>query len=74
MRIFPGDPLIADRSIKPTDGRIVVARILGEIIVRRLVMCGKAGPAGKKKALGFLAKALFLLVGPLGLEPRTKGL
>ena len=43
IRIWPGDLLIADRSIKPTDGRIVAVRVLGEIIIRRLVIKGTSG-------------------------------
>ena len=43
IRIWPGDLLIADRSIKPTDGRIVAVRVLGEIIIRRLVIKGNSG-------------------------------
>ena len=43
IRIWPGDLLIADRSIKPTDGRIVAVRVLGEIIVRRLIIKGNSG-------------------------------
>jgi DNA polymerase V len=34
--IFPNDILIVDRSIKPTDGKIVIAAIDGELTVKRL--------------------------------------
>jgi DNA polymerase V len=34
--IFPGDTLIVDRSIKPANGKIIIAIIDGELIVRRL--------------------------------------
>lgn len=34
--IFPNDILIVDRSIKPIDGKIVIAAIDGELTVKRL--------------------------------------
>ncbi len=34
--IFPGDILIVDRSLKPADGKIVIAAIDGELTVKRL--------------------------------------
>lgn len=34
--ISSGDVLIVDRSIKPTNGRIIIAAINGELLVRRL--------------------------------------
>lgn len=36
--IFPNDILIVDRSIHPTDGKIVIAAIDGELTVKRLKM------------------------------------
>ena len=39
----PGDLLVVDRSVKPNDGRIVVARVAGDLLLRRLVVKGKAG-------------------------------
>jgi DNA polymerase V len=41
--IWPGDLLIADRSIMPKPGRLVLARVLGEVLARRLVFRGAAG-------------------------------
>ncbi len=35
-KIFSGDILIVDRSILPTDGKIVVAAVYGEMVVKRL--------------------------------------
>lgn len=35
-RIFDGDILVIDRSIEPTSGRIVVAAVYGELVVKRL--------------------------------------
>ena len=43
MRIFHSDLLIADRSITPSHGCIVAARVLGEVLIRRLVIKGKMG-------------------------------
>lgn len=34
--IFSGDVLVVDRAIVPTDGRIVVAAVYGEMVVKRL--------------------------------------
>lgn len=34
--IFPGDILVVDRSLKPIDGKIVIAAIDGELTVKRL--------------------------------------
>ena len=39
----PGDLLIVDRSIKPTHGRMVVARVLGDLLLRRLVVKDPTG-------------------------------
>ena len=39
--IHPGDLLIVDRSIEPSDGKIVIAVVNGELLVKRLVYCGK---------------------------------
>ena len=39
--LWPGDILIADRSIKASHNRIVLARVHGETLVRRLVIHGK---------------------------------
>jgi DNA polymerase V len=38
--IFSGDWLLVDRSIEPTDGRIVIAAINGELTVKRLSLKG----------------------------------
>ena len=35
-RIFDGDILVVDRSVTATDGRIVVAAVIGELVVKRL--------------------------------------
>ena len=35
-RIFDGDILVVDRSVTATDGRIVVAAVFGELVVKRL--------------------------------------
>jgi DNA polymerase V len=34
--IFSGDVLVVDRSITPSDGKIVVAAVYGEMVVKRL--------------------------------------
>ena len=34
--IFNGDILVVDRSVTPSDGRIVVAAVFGELVVKRL--------------------------------------
>jgi len=34
--IFPGSLLVVDRSITPTDGKIVIAALVGELTVKRL--------------------------------------
>jgi DNA polymerase V len=34
--IYDGDILVVDRSVQPTDGRIVVAAVFGELVVKRL--------------------------------------
>jgi DNA polymerase V len=34
--IFDGDILVVDRSVESTDGRIVVAAVFGELVVKRL--------------------------------------
>ena len=41
--LWPGDILIVDRSIKAHHNRIVLARVHGETLVRRLVTNGKTG-------------------------------
>jgi DNA polymerase V len=33
--IFPDDVLIVDRSIKPTNGKVIVAAVNGELLIRR---------------------------------------
>ncbi len=35
-RIFSGDVLVVDRSVKPVSGSIVVAAVYGEMVVKRL--------------------------------------
>lgn len=35
-RIFSGDILVVDRSVTPTTGKIVVAAVYGEMVVKRL--------------------------------------
>lgn len=39
--IHPGDILVVDRSLKPSDGRIVIAAVNGELTVKRLCLRGK---------------------------------
>lgn len=39
--IHPHDFLIVDRSIKPSSGKIVLAQVNGELMVRRLLITGK---------------------------------
>lgn len=39
--IFPGDWLLVDKSIEPTDGRIVIAAVSGELTVKRLFKKGE---------------------------------
>ena len=34
--IFPGDLLIVDRSLKPVHGRVIIAELDGELVVKRL--------------------------------------
>ncbi len=41
--LWPGDILIVDRSCRATAGRIVLVRINGETLVRRLEVNGKKG-------------------------------
>lgn len=41
--LWPGDILIADRSIKAHHNRIVLARVHGETLVWRLMIQGKTG-------------------------------
>lgn len=38
--IYSGDWLLVDRSIEPSDGRIVIAAVNGELTVKRLAMKG----------------------------------
>ena len=40
--LYQGDLLIVDRSISPVDGKIVVAAINGDLVVRRLHSNGKS--------------------------------
>jgi len=42
-RIWPGDILIVDRSLKPTHGRLVAVQLHGEVIIRRLMTRGRQG-------------------------------
>ncbi len=39
--IFSGDVLVIDRSVNPSDGKIVVAAINGEMVVKRLSVSGE---------------------------------
>lgn len=39
--IFDNDVLIVDRSIRPTDGKVVIAAVNGELTVKRLSIEGK---------------------------------
>ena len=41
--LWPGDILIVDRSLKAHHNRIVLARVHGETLVRRMVIHGKTG-------------------------------
>jgi DNA polymerase V len=38
--IYPGDILVVDRSLKPTNSKIVIARLNGELTVKRLRLDG----------------------------------
>lgn len=40
--IFSGDILIVDRSVEPKPGRVVVAAVFGEMVVKRLAVEGTA--------------------------------
>lgn len=35
-KIFSGDVLVVDRAVDPTDGKVVVAAVYGEMVVKRL--------------------------------------
>lgn len=35
-RIYSGDVLVVDRSVMPTEGRVVVAAVYGELVVKKL--------------------------------------
>lgn len=41
--IREGDVLVVDRSVKPVDGRIVVAAVDGDLTVKRLRLCAGGG-------------------------------
>lgn len=45
--IFSGDVLVVDRAVNPSEGRIVVAAVYGEMVVKRL----------KKTAQGFVLQS-----------------
>ena len=34
--IYPGDRLIIDERVQPTDGQIIIARLNGELLLRKL--------------------------------------
>lgn len=38
--IFSGDVLVVDKSVEPRDGKIVVAAVYGELVVKRLKKVG----------------------------------
>lgn len=38
--IFSGDVLVVDKAVEPRDGRIVVAAVYGELVVKRLKRVG----------------------------------
>jgi DNA polymerase V len=40
-KIFSGDILVVDRSLLPTTGKIVVAAVYGEMVVKRLLVSSK---------------------------------
>ncbi len=40
--IFSGDVLVVDRAVPPKDGKIVVAAVYGELVVKRLEKHGEA--------------------------------
>lgn len=40
--IFSGDVLVVDRAVEPKDGKIVVAAVYGEMVVKRLKRVGDA--------------------------------
>jgi DNA polymerase V len=42
-RIWPGDILIVDRSLKPTHARLVAVQVHGEVIIRRLMIRDRQG-------------------------------
>lgn len=41
--IMPGDVLIVDRAVRPSENRIVIAAVNGELTVKRLVYARKVG-------------------------------
>jgi DNA polymerase V len=51
--VHPGDVVIVDRSLEPTNGKIVIAVVDGELLIRKLEISGgrkRLVPATKKLA------------------------
>jgi DNA polymerase V len=51
-KIFSGDILVVDRSVTPTSGKIVVAAVYGEMVVKRLEIT-KNGTCLKSEQEGY---------------------